>query len=132
MFPHRDRGFRKKPQNRSRSIGITGHVAPESPVTFNRNRRSRCFGNLGHLGPEYAQAAHLDGRKMISASHQRYLGAAAREPRGDVPAHGARAEDTDARRRAGESAILSATKRVLAQLDDGVDCGHFAGAARKG
>jgi hypothetical protein len=31
-----------------------GHVRPESPVTFLRNRRSRSSGIRDHLGPEYA------------------------------------------------------------------------------
>ena len=38
-----------------------GHVRPESPVTFLRNRRSRSSGIRDHLGPEYAGAARSAG-----------------------------------------------------------------------
>src|SRR5690606_29647155 len=41
-------------RNRSRSIGIAGHLASESPVTFNRNPRSRYPGIAGHVRSEYA------------------------------------------------------------------------------
>ena len=54
MIPHRDRDFRRNPKIGHVRSESPVSVAPESPVTFNRNRRSRCFGNLGHLGPEYA------------------------------------------------------------------------------
>jgi hypothetical protein len=35
-----------KRKSRSRSPGTTGHVPPEQPVTFGRNRRSDCRGIL--------------------------------------------------------------------------------------
>jgi len=44
LFRDGDRPFRAKPKNRSPSCRMTGHVAPESSVTFARYWRSRCSG----------------------------------------------------------------------------------------
>jgi hypothetical protein len=44
MIPHRDRGFRLPPE--------IGHVRSESPVTLQRNDRSRSIGIVGHVAPE--------------------------------------------------------------------------------
>ena len=49
----RDHGFRDRDQ-RFRAKPTIGHVRPESPVSFLRNRRSRSSGNRGHDRPEYA------------------------------------------------------------------------------
>src|ERR1700694_2960522 len=44
MIPHRDRSFRRNPK--------IGHVRSESPFTLLRNHRSRSIGIVGHVAPE--------------------------------------------------------------------------------
>jgi hypothetical protein len=46
MIPHRDRGFRLHPK--------IDHVQSESPVTLQRNDRSCSIGIVGHIPPETA------------------------------------------------------------------------------